>query len=537
MKCLLTTCKPTENELFGHSIFLFIKYFIQMKTILFFLLLTPIYVLAQPDTEVFLMDIDFSEENFSISNFKNISNNKGYDNQPSFLNNQTLIFGKNNGKATDIATYNISENTTQWYHPTTLGGEYSPQAIPNTNHIAAVRLDPDGKQRLYIYTPTGSKELIKDVEVAYYAFHDDKKIVASILANGQLDLVIIDIPQQKTHSYIENTGRSIHKIPNTNSVSYTTINEQKNHDIYTLNIDETGESFFICQLPEGVQDYAWLNKNTLICGYGDQLFFYDLFGDGQWKKAANLFPKSIKNITRLAMSPNGKQMALVAEKVALTTGKIVQKHIEPFNRGDLEAFVNCFSEDVIVRNFPNRGAYRGRSKLKEDYQRFYKNNTDWNVKVVNRITLGNMVIDEEVSTVSGKEQHQATIYKIANGTIASMTFIQGGETPKKVEKLIDKQIKAYNNRDINAFMKLYSEDIELYNFPHQLTSEGKEPMRKSFGSFFENTPNLHTEIKNRISVGNYIIDQEYVTYNNRNLNAIAIYKVEGNKIVTVTFIQ
>ena len=31
MKCPLTICKPTEDELSRHSIFLFIKYFIQMK--------------------------------------------------------------------------------------------------------------------------------------------------------------------------------------------------------------------------------------------------------------------------------------------------------------------------------------------------------------------------------------------------------------------------------------------------------------------------------------------------------------------------
>ena len=33
----------------------------------------------------------------------------------------------------------------------TEGGEYSPLKIPNKNEVSAVRLDKDGKQRLYTY--------------------------------------------------------------------------------------------------------------------------------------------------------------------------------------------------------------------------------------------------------------------------------------------------------------------------------------------------------------------------------------------------
>ena len=60
---------------------------------------------SQPNTEVYVMDLEFSETDFSITNFKNISNNEGYDSQPSFYNNETIFYARTNKEATDIAKH------------------------------------------------------------------------------------------------------------------------------------------------------------------------------------------------------------------------------------------------------------------------------------------------------------------------------------------------------------------------------------------------------------------------------------------------
>ncbi|MEP5912465.1 MAG: nuclear transport factor 2 family protein, partial [Flavobacteriaceae bacterium] len=99
------------------------------------------------------------------------------------------------------------------------------------------------------------------------------------------------------------------------------------------------------------------------------------------------------------------------------------------------------------------------------------------------------------------------------------------------------QLKAYNNRDIEAFMATYSEDIKLFNFPNQPTSQGKDKMKEDYNSFFENVPNLHCEVKKRIVIGNKVIDEEYITANDGHFSAVAIYEVENGKISRVTFIK
>lgn len=103
--------------------------------------------------------------------------------------------------------------------------------------------------------------------------------------------------------------------------------------------------------------------------------------------------------------------------------------------------------------------------------------------------------------------------------------------------LVQRQLNAYNDRDLEAFLEPYAEDVELYEFPSTLVSKGKTQMRKDY-AFLNNIPNLHCEIKERIIQGNTIIDKESVTgFGNKPLEATAIYQVENNKIKRVYFIS
>ncbi|MEN0047289.1 MAG: hypothetical protein AAF806_09545 [Bacteroidota bacterium] len=63
-------------------------------------------------------------------------------------------------------------------------------------------------------------------------------------------------------------------------------------------------------------------------------------------------------------------------------------------------------------------------------------------------------------------------------------------------------------------------------------------MRSSYSQMFENTPNLHCELMNRMVMDNTVIDQESVTgFGEDKFKVIAIYKVKGEKIVEVYFVR
>ncbi|MAZ72210.1 MAG: hypothetical protein CMC70_03595 [Flavobacteriaceae bacterium] len=289
-----------------------------MKYFCVFLFMISACALSQPNTEVYLMDLERSDSTFTISNFKNISNSDGYDNQPSFIDNNRLLFAGSENGQTEIMMYAISENKRHRINAVTSGGEYSPQLMPNGKQVAAVRLDTTGLQRLYAYplnTPgTGTATmLLSDLEVAYYAFYDETYLVASVFSGGQLDLVIANIPKDEAGLYVENAGRSIHKVPNTTTVSYTVVNEEKNLDVYIVDVNKAKDTYFVCQLPVGIQDHTWLDATTLLLGSGSKLYVYDMFGPGEWVEVADLSAKNIKNITRISVSRDRKHIAFVAE--------------------------------------------------------------------------------------------------------------------------------------------------------------------------------------------------------------------------------
>jgi imidazolonepropionase-like amidohydrolase len=104
--------------------------------------------------------------------------------------------------------------------------------------------------------------------------------------------------------------------------------------------------------------------------------------------------------------------------------------------------------------------------------------------------------------------------------------------------LVQRQLNAYNARNIEAFLEPYADDVELYEFPGRLMAKGKDAMRKEYAQMFNTITNLHCEIKERIVQGNIIIDKESVSgFGKNKLEATAIYEIINNKIKKVYFIQ
>lgn len=514
-----------------------------MKLLTLVLLCIANTVFSQTDSEVFLLELSSENESFTVSNIQNISNNLGYDSQPYFFDNETLLYARTENGQTEINTYSSTKNKTRRLNIPTAGGEYSPQKFPETNQVAAVRLDTSGLQRLYRYeysemNETKSALLLPETEVAYFAFHDNNNIIASVLGGDQLNLVIGNLKTKEVIQYIENSGRSIHKVPESKSVSYTLVNEEKNNDIYLLDIDEKEkESFFVCQLPIGIQDYCWLSPSKLLLGSGSKLYVYDLFGKQEWAEVADLSTYGIKDISRITVSENGTKIALVSEVAMLGPSDIVDAHLEPFNNRELEKLASAFSENVIVGLYQKDTTTVGKESLKSGYEKFYKRIKNSHIEVLNRITVGDYVIDYELAITNGEEEKQAAVYSTKDGLIASMFFIPDAKTKQDPVIVVDRQLKGYNDRDINAFAATYSDDIVLMSYPNTITSAGLETLKKGYGPFFQNTPDLHCKITNRIVIGNKVIDLEEVVMNGKIINAVAIYEVENGKISKVTFLR
>mgnify|MGYP001564641628 CR=1 FL=1 len=524
-----------------------------MKTLqlIFFCLFTS-FTFSQSNTEVFLFDLEINYSNIGIKNGKNISNNVGYDNQPSFLDDRYIVFASTRNEQTDVVKYDSRFNSKIWINSTD-GGEYTPLKIPNNNAVSAVRLDKDGKQRLYRYDlgNATSTELIKDLVVAYYTWYNEEIIVSAVIEGEQLNLVSTNIKTGVNKILASNVGRSLHKIPNSNLVSFISKANQKQWQIKSIN-PLTGKIKLIANTISGVEDICWLNKKNLLSGNKSILYKLTLKKDNNWKKVANLNDFGIVTVTRLATNKSGTKLVLVGametnyESSIITNqiseeednaSKIVQKHIDPFNNRELDKFADAFNDNIKVNRYPEEHLYTGRMALKQNYKDFFDKNEKSNVKVLSRINLNNVVIDEELVTINNSTKRQVTIYEVDANGINSMTFIDNSKMKRKAESVVNEKLKKFNEKDIKAFGRTYAKNVEVYSFPNFIKTDSRSDLREGYIKLFENTPDLYLEIVNRIIIGNKVIDKEKMIVNGEITYCISIYEIENSLIKRVTTIQ
>ncbi|MFK4440747.1 hypothetical protein ABH944_000866 [Caballeronia udeis] len=107
-----------------------------------------------------------------------------------------------------------------------------------------------------------------------------------------------------------------------------------------------------------------------------------------------------------------------------------------------------------------------------------------------------------------------------------------------VEFPVQKQLEAYNARDVEAFMQWWADDCEYYEFPSRLLASGANEIRERHVARFSEA-NLSGKLITRMSVGNMVVDQEVVTRTFPDgpgeIDVIAIYEVENGKIAKAWF--
>ncbi len=101
------------------------------------------------------------------------------------------------------------------------------------------------------------------------------------------------------------------------------------------------------------------------------------------------------------------------------------------------------------------------------------------------------------------------------------------------ELIVQRQLDAYNARDIAALLATYAPDARQYEHPGKLLASGAAEMRERMALRFEE-PNLHARLLQRVVMGNIVIDHEEVSRTfpegTGRVDMVAIYEVAGGKI-------
>lgn len=279
--------------------------------LLFFSLVLSFAAFSQPNTEIYLFDLEKDDENlYSLVNPINISQNEGYDNQPSFWpDGNSILYARTVDGQTEIARYTIGTGMTKIITKTPQGSEYSPTPTPDGN-ISSIRLDTTGVQLLYSYDLQGNeKVLVEDAVIGYHAWIDESKLIAFVLGEPST-LQIINVESGSSKTVAENIGRSLHKVPGSRYVSYV----DKSADQWIIKglHPKKNTKTDIVRTKEGAEDYCWTPRGEIIMGQNDVLWVWH--GRIGWKQIIDISSYGLTGITRVAISPEGNQLALVVNQ-------------------------------------------------------------------------------------------------------------------------------------------------------------------------------------------------------------------------------
>ena len=110
-------------------------------------------------------------------------------------------------------------------------------------------------------------------------------------------------------------------------------------------------------------------------------------------------------------------------------------------------------------------------------------------------------------------------------------------TSETTVQLVQRQLDAYNARDIDAFMACYAPDVSTEDLDGDRRLDGHAAVADHYRALFAAHPRLRASLLDRISVGEYVIDEELVDgrANGRTLHVAAIYRVVDGVIASVRF--
>ena len=270
-----------------------------------------------PSTDIYLLEMSSGLASLKSATPRAIATEKGYENQPFFTpDGRAILFTANrDGKQMDIFEHTLGGATRQLI--STPEGEYSPTITPDGG-ISVIRVETDGTQRLWRFDRNGSNPhvLIENVKpVGYHAWIDGGRLALFVL--GQPATLRLARPGRGEAEVVaSDIGRSLQRMPGTRSVSFVQREGEGRFVVKELKVDESSlKASTVTTLTAAVEgssdrDTAWMPDGTLLMSAGTRLYAWNR-GESGWREVFDGTPHRLRNLSRMAVAPDGKAIAIV----------------------------------------------------------------------------------------------------------------------------------------------------------------------------------------------------------------------------------
>ena len=288
------------------------------KTLVAFFTFSFITSFGQAGSEIYLFDLKVKAGQVILSGGVNITNHKGYDNQPFFHPSKPVIYYSsfNDSGRSDIKYYDYKRETTANLTVTN-EREYSPTVTPDEKFISCIIQRDDGAQDLGKYPIKGGdpEVLINDLVIGYHAWTGNNKLLLFVLGDsGRNTLHYYDLITKRDTVIANNIGRSLHKVPGINAMSFVQKISDKDAVIKTFDLATGKISSVIPALP-GQDHLTWLRSDIFLMSDGSKLFACVIGHEIGWLPV--IFEGDItmlKGVTRLAVNIKNTRLAVVVSE-------------------------------------------------------------------------------------------------------------------------------------------------------------------------------------------------------------------------------
>ncbi len=275
--------------------------------------LLPASLHAQGATDLFLVELRAMDGRLGAGRVTRLTNRNGYDNQPHFTPDGAAVLYTSIDAAGQADIHRIDLNTLVSAPVTRTApeSEYSATPMPGGTRISVIRVEADSTQRLWSFTLDGTdpRVVLKDVKpVGYHAWLDAAQLVLFVLGSPPT-LQLADARTGRATVIAENIGRSLHRIPGREAFSFV----QRTADGATITaFVPAGGALepLIAALPEN-EYHAWLPDGTLLTARGSTLLMWQPSRGSDWEVVADLAAGGVREISRLATSPDGRRLVVV----------------------------------------------------------------------------------------------------------------------------------------------------------------------------------------------------------------------------------
>ena len=105
------------------------------------------------------------------------------------------------------------------------------------------------------------------------------------------------------------------------------------------------------------------------------------------------------------------------------------------------------------------------------------------------------------------------------------------------ESVVQRQLDAYNDRDLDSFMACYSDEVQLFRPPQpQPLMQGQAAMAAHYATKRFNLPGLHAQLVQRMVVGNKVVDHERISgVRDEPYEAAVVFELSAGLITKVWF--